>query len=101
MSIIYNLQSGYWNMERVSRSIINTAIQKSSYRRENKTRIVDLLLSYHPTLETMIDAFNRDIRYLYPEPLFACIRYALILDDDFPSKVSMISPVAIEQTLIE
>ncbi|ABD57535.1 VACV212 [Vaccinia virus] len=70
-----------------SRSIINTAIQKSSYQRENKTKLVDLLLSYHPTLETMIDAFNRDIRYLYPEPLFACIRYALILDDDFPSKV--------------
>ncbi|AZY91363.1 CPXV008 protein [Cowpox virus] len=68
-------------------SIINTAIQKSSYRRENKTMLVDLLLSYHPTLETMIDAFNRNIYYLYPEPLFACIRYALILDDDFPSKV--------------
>ncbi|WPR21488.1 ankyrin-like protein [Vaccinia virus Lister] len=43
----------------------------------------------------MIDAFNRDIRYLYPEPLSACIRYALIIDDDFPSKVSMISPVII------
>ncbi|QEQ49555.1 Ankyrin [Orthopoxvirus akhmetapox] len=68
-------------------SIINSAIRKSSYRRDREEILVDLLLSYHPALETMIHAFNGDIRYLYPEPLLACIRYALILDDDFPSKV--------------
>ncbi|ABZ79903.1 ankyrin-like protein [synthetic Vaccinia virus] len=52
MSIIYNLQSGYWNMERVSRSIINTAIQKSSYRRENKTKSLFYKMSLPTTITT-------------------------------------------------
>ncbi|AKJ93638.1 ankyrin [Raccoonpox virus] len=68
-------------------SIINAAMAKSRYRREKRTMLVDLLLSYHPTLERMIDAFSKDICYLSIYPLLACIRYALILDIDFPSKI--------------
>ncbi|QED21110.1 ankyrin repeat-containing protein [Borealpox virus] len=75
------------SVETPSCSIINSAIRKSSYRRDNNEILVNLLLRYRPALESMIHVFNGDIRYQYPEPLFACIRYALILDDDFPSKV--------------
>ncbi|AOP31893.1 ankyrin [Volepox virus] len=75
------------NINNTSCSVINIAIKNSSFKKENMMYMINLLLSYHPSIESMINAFSKDIYYLRSSPLLACIRYSLILDIDFPSKI--------------
>ncbi|AOP31687.1 ankyrin [Skunkpox virus] len=69
------------------RSVINKAIKNSSFEKVNILGMINLLLSYHPSIESMIYAFNKDVYYIRSSPSLACIRYALILDIDFPTKI--------------